>query len=191
VPVTQNLLDFNRETNQPLGILPQLPIILAGNFFYLNLMLVPSPLDYNLLLGRNYFYDMGAIFSTLFRVMCFSHEGIIITVDQILFPDPNMDSSQSSSLNGHFVPMVSSPPRVNYVATSSMPALTDDHFHDVVHYVLGPLELDLSNGFLAMYPFQSTVLPSDENLLEVMTSYGSSSRNREHSSLSCVKLVKK
>eukprot|EP00253_Pinus_taeda_P032266 PITA_32266 len=45
-----------------------------------------------------------------------------------------------------------------------MPTSTDDQFCDVVHYVLGALELDLS--------FQSIVLPFDENLLEVMTSYG-------------------
>ena len=54
----------------------------------------------------------------------------------------------------------------------SMPTSTNDKFRDVVHYVLEALEQDLSNGFLAMDPFQSIVLPSDENLLEVMTSYG-------------------
>ena len=96
---------------------------------------------------------MGAIVSTLFQVMCFPHEGRILTVDQLSFPSPNMASSQPSSLNGPFVPMVSSPPWANYVATYSMPTSTDDKFRDVVHYVLGALEPDLSNGFLATYPF--------------------------------------
>jgi len=82
-----------------------------------------------------------------------------------------MASSQPSSLNDPFVPMVSSLPRVNYVATRSMPTSTYDQFRDVVHYVLGALKLDL--GFLVTDPLQSIVLPSDENLLEVMTSYGS------------------
>ena len=53
MPVTQNLLAFNRGTNQPLGILPQLPITLGGKFFYLNVIVVPGPLDNNLLLGRD------------------------------------------------------------------------------------------------------------------------------------------
>ena len=66
VLVTQNLLAFNRGTSQPLGILPQLPITLGGKFVYLNVMVVPGCLDYNLLLGRDYVYDMGAIVSTLF-----------------------------------------------------------------------------------------------------------------------------
>ena len=136
-------------------------------------MVVPSPLDYNLLLGRDYVYDMGAIVSTLFRVICFLLEGKIVTIDQLSFPGPNMASTQPSSLNGPFVPMVSSPPLVNYVKTCSMPTSTDDQFHDVVHYVLGALEPDISNGFLAAYPLQRSFLPFNENLLEFMTSYGS------------------
>jgi len=149
VPVTQNSLAFNRGTNQPLGILPQLPITLGGKIVYLNVMVVPSPLDYNLLLGRDYVYDMGAIVSTLFRVICFPHEGIIVTVDELSFPGANLASSQPSSLIGPFVPIVSSPPWVNYVATCSIPTSIDDQFSDVVHQVLGALEPDLS--FMTSY----------------------------------------
>lgn len=116
-------------------------------------MVVPGPLDYNLLLGHDYAYDMGAIFSTLFRVICFPHEGKIFTIDLLSFPSPNMASSQPSSVNGPFVPMVSSPPRVNYVAICSMPTSTDDRLSDVVLYVLGALEPDCSNGFLSTDPF--------------------------------------
>ena len=100
-------------------------------------MVVPGPLYYNLLLGHDYVYDMGAIFSTLFRVICFLHEGRIVIVDWLSFPGPNMAPDQPSSLNGPFVPMVSSPPWVNYVATCSIPTSTDDQFSDVVHHVLG------------------------------------------------------
>jgi len=144
-------LPFNRVTSQPLEILSQFPITLGGKIIYLNVMVVPGPLDYNLLLGRDYVYDMGAIVSTLFRVICFLHEGRIVTIDQHSFPRPNMASSQPYSLNGPFVLMVSSPPRVNYVATPSMPTSTNNQFRDVVHYVLGALEPDL--GFLIMDPF--------------------------------------
>ena len=153
VPVTLNLLGFKRGTSQPLWILPQLPITLGGNFFYLIVMVVLGPLYYNLLLRHGYVYDMGAIVSTLFRVICFPHEGRIVTINQLSFLSPNMAPSQPYSLNGPFFPIVSSPPRVNYVETSSMPSSTDNQFRDVVHYVLGALEPDLSNGFFAMYPF--------------------------------------
>ena len=112
-------------------------------------MVVPDPLDYNLLLGRDYVYDMGAIVSTLFPMICFPHEGKIVTVDKLSFPSPNMAPSQPSSLNGPFVPMVSSPSRVNYVATCSIPSSTNDQFSDVVHHVLGALEQDLS--FMTSY----------------------------------------
>ena len=53
VPVTHILLAFNRGTNQPLGILPQFPITLGGKIIYLNVMVVPSPIDFNLLLGSD------------------------------------------------------------------------------------------------------------------------------------------
>ena len=72
-----------------------------------------------------------------------------VTVDQLSFPGSNMAPSQPSSLNGPFVPMVSSSPRVNYVATRSIPTSTDNQFNDVVHYVLGALEPDLS--FMTSY----------------------------------------
>ena len=135
-------------------------------------MVDPSPLDYNILLGHDYFYDMGAIVLTLFRVMHFLHGGRIVTIYLLSFLDPNMAFSQPSWLNGSFVPMVSSLAQINYVANCSIPTPTDDQFRDVVHYVLGALEPYLFNGFISMYPFQSIVLPSDENLLEFMTSYG-------------------
>ncbi len=53
VPITQNLLDFNKGTNQPSGILPQLPITLGGKTSYIDVMVVQGPLDFNLLLGHD------------------------------------------------------------------------------------------------------------------------------------------
>jgi len=55
-----------------------------------------------------------------------------------------MAPSKPYSLNGPFVAMVSSPPRVNYVATYSIPTSTDDQFSDVVYHVLGAVEPDPS-----------------------------------------------
>ena len=63
---TQNLSGFNKGTSRPLGILPKLPITLRKKTIHLNVMVVQGPLDYNLLLGRDYIYSMEAIVSTLF-----------------------------------------------------------------------------------------------------------------------------
>jgi hypothetical protein len=51
VPVTQNLLDFNRRTSQPLGTLPQFIVTLGGKNVFIDVMVVQDPLDLDLLLG--------------------------------------------------------------------------------------------------------------------------------------------
>jgi hypothetical protein len=56
VPVTQNLLAFNRRTSQPLGTLPQFPVIFGGKTIFIDVMVVQDPLDFSLLLGRDYVY---------------------------------------------------------------------------------------------------------------------------------------
>ncbi len=75
VHVTQNLLAFNRGTNQPLGFLLKLPITLGGKTVYIDVIVVQGPLDFTLLLGRDYVYVMGPLVSSLFCVVCFLHEG--------------------------------------------------------------------------------------------------------------------
>jgi hypothetical protein len=87
-PVTQNLLAFNRRTSQPLGTLPQFPVTLGGKTVFIDIMVVQDPLDFSLLLGRDYVYAMKAIVSTLFRVISFPHDGRVVTVDQLSFIDP-------------------------------------------------------------------------------------------------------
>ena len=46
---------------------------------------VGALLDYNLLLGRNWFYAMNAVASTVFRIVQFPHLGRIVTIDQLDF----------------------------------------------------------------------------------------------------------
>jgi len=81
------LLAFNRGTSQLLGILPKLPITLGGEIVYIDMMVVQDPLDFNLLLGRDYVYVMVALVSSLFRVM-FPHEGRIVIIDQLKLIGP-------------------------------------------------------------------------------------------------------
>lgn len=103
LPEMRNLTGFNKGTNRPLGILPNVPINLRRKTIHMNVMVVQGPLDYNLLLGRDYIYCMGAIVSSLFRVMCFPHEDKMIKlVDQMSFPGSHIANSQIPSLNGLF-----------------------------------------------------------------------------------------
>jgi len=135
VPVTQNMLAFDRGTSQPLGILSKLPITLGGKVAYINVMVVQGSLDFNLLIGCDYVYVMGALVSSLFRVMCFPHEGRIMIIDQLTFIGPKSTPNQPSSINGSYMQAISPPPQVNYAATCSMPTSIDDLISDVVFHV--------------------------------------------------------
>ena len=105
----------------------------------MDVMVVPGPLDFNLLLGHDYTYAMGVLVSSLFRVMCFPHQGQIVTIDQLTSFGPNMATSPPSSLSDLYPPVVSSLPHVNYVATCPLPAFSNSI---VVHQVLGALGPD-------------------------------------------------
>lgn len=110
LPEMKNLSGFDKGTSWPLGILPNVPITLKGKTVQMNVIVVQGPLDYNLLLGRDYIYCMGAVISSLFRVMCFPHEGRMVKlVDQISFPGSHIANSHVPSLNGLFMQEVSQP----------------------------------------------------------------------------------
>ena len=126
----------------------------------MDVMVFPGPLEFNLLLGRDYTYAMGALVSSLFLLMCFLHQGQIVTIDQLAFFGRNMVASPPSSFPDLYPLVVSSLPHVNYVATYPVPIFSDSV---VVHRVLGALGPD----------FQDVVLPSGVELLEAMTSYSS------------------
>ena len=74
-------------------------------------MVIQVPLDFNMLLGRDYVYSMKAIVSTLFHVMYFPHDGKIMTVDQLSLvkPDHRMTPSHQTSLSVLHVLVVPSP----------------------------------------------------------------------------------
>ena len=88
-------------------------------------MVFQGPLDFNLLLGRDYVYAMKFVVSTLFRVIHFPHDGNIVTIDQLSFvrPDHCMTPSHQTSLNVAHVLVVPSP---------SSPMSIDTRHHDGV-----------------------------------------------------------
>jgi hypothetical protein len=134
-------------------------------------MVVRDPLDFTLLLGRDYVYAMKDIVSTLFCVISFPHDRIIVTIDQLSFIDPDWDTSLSDS----YMQTVSPSMHVNYVALSPMTTTSDDldPVVDMVISSVGLLEPDLLTPIttLNMCSFQSDSLPSSEDLLEAMTEF--------------------
>jgi hypothetical protein len=90
-------------------------------------MVVQDPLDFDLLLGRDYVYAMKAIVSTLFRVIIFPHDGRIVTIDQLSFVGFDLTVNSMNSLNGLYMQSVSPLPQVNYVAFSPMPSVVDEY----------------------------------------------------------------
>ena len=55
-------------------------------------------LDYNLLLGRNWMYNMQVVASSLFRVVLFPFNGKIVTIDQMTFKNPSVTASSGASI---------------------------------------------------------------------------------------------
>ena len=157
VPVAPNLTAFDGGTSQPLGILPKFPITLGGKTVYIDVSVTQGSLDFSLLLGRDYVYAMGALVSSLFRVVCFPHDGRMVTMDQLSFIRPQAPLAQLPFPLGSHPPVASVSPQINYVATSPMPVPSNAA---IVHSVLGALGPD----------FRDIDLPSGVPLLEAPTS---------------------
>ena len=60
------LIAFDGRYFQPHGILPSLKVQLGGKTITIEVEVVDAPLDYNILLGRNWMYSMQAVASSLF-----------------------------------------------------------------------------------------------------------------------------
>jgi len=109
VAVAQNLIAFDGGTTQPLGILLKFPINFGGKTVYIDVLVTQGALDFSLLLGRDYVYAMGALVSSLFRVVCFPHNGRIVIIDQLLFVSPLVPPAQWSTPPGFYPPVVPAP----------------------------------------------------------------------------------
>lgn len=87
-PTTITLCACDGHSSQPLGIYHNCPVNLSGKTVHVDIKVINSPLDYNILLGRSYTYSMSSIVSTVFRKICFPHEGKIINIDQLTYYEP-------------------------------------------------------------------------------------------------------
>jgi hypothetical protein len=91
------LTAFDRHSFRPHSILPAFPVHLRGKTVGVEVEVVDAPLDYNLLLARNWTYAMIALVSSIFCTLCFPHKGKIVTIDQLSFAysSPNGSLGQS------------------------------------------------------------------------------------------------
>jgi hypothetical protein len=96
-----------------------LTISLGGNIVHVNVIVVQGPLDFNMLLRRDYVYAMNVVVSTLFQVMHFLHNRRIFTIDHLASDNhhPNLALVQATPLYVPSVRVDSTPPQVNYVAS--------------------------------------------------------------------------
>jgi hypothetical protein len=74
---------------------------LGGKTMCVEVELVNAPLDYNLLLGRSWTYSMKDVVATVFWVLLFPNEGLIVTIDQLSFsrPNPSLGASTVSMID--------------------------------------------------------------------------------------------
>jgi hypothetical protein len=79
------LTTFDGHSFHPHDILPAFLVQLGGKTVEVEVEVVDVPLDYNLLLGRNWTYAMIVIVSSVFHTLCFPHEGKIVTIDRLSF----------------------------------------------------------------------------------------------------------
>jgi hypothetical protein len=117
VSTKNDLVSFNRKLSEYFGILPQFPIMLGGNIFLFDLLVVQGPLEFNMILGHDYVYTMNVVVSTSFWVMHFPHKRSIVTIYHLASDNHHHNSSlaQVSPLYVSSVLVDSSLPWVNYV----------------------------------------------------------------------------
>ena len=89
---------FDGRSFRPHGILPSLRVHLGGKTVVIEVKVVDAPLDYNLLLGRNWMYNMQAVASSLFCVVCFPFNRKIVVIDQTSFKNPLVIASSGASI---------------------------------------------------------------------------------------------
>ena len=111
VLATNQILAFNQRPTSYLGILSQFPITLEGKSVCIDVMVVQGPLDFNLLLGRDYVYAMKFLVPTLFRAMYFPDDGHNVTVDHLssVKLDYHVTPNHHTSLNVPHILVVPSP----------------------------------------------------------------------------------
>jgi len=97
-PYPTLLTAFDGSSFWPHGIIPSFPMQLERKKLYVEVEVVNTPLNYNILLGRSWIYAMTMVVSFVFWVLWFPHEGRTVTIDQLSFSHPDHSSGASMVL---------------------------------------------------------------------------------------------
>jgi hypothetical protein len=89
IPSTITLRAYDGQPSSPEGLFQNVPIELRGKTILIDIEVIDTPLDYNILFGRSYMYAMKAVASFVFRTMMFPHNRKIISIDQVSHYEPN------------------------------------------------------------------------------------------------------
>ena len=95
---------FDGHSHRPHEIIPTFAICVGGKVVNIEVEIVDANLDYNLPLGRDWIYDMDAIVSSLFCILCFPYEGRIVRVYQLDYSPGDFHATSDS-----IVPLVDNP----------------------------------------------------------------------------------
>jgi hypothetical protein len=129
------LTTFDGPSFRPHGIILSFPVQLGGMTMCVEVEVVNASLEYNLLLGRSWTYAMQAVFTKVFRVLLFPHEGRIVSIDHLSFSCPDPSSGVST------VPMIDNhQPRIINIGVGVCPSLMGTFYYppltDNVHFIL-------------------------------------------------------
>jgi hypothetical protein len=84
---------------QPHRVLQSFIVTLKGKTILVDIEVVDAPLDYNLLLGRSWFYAMTVVASSMFLIFRFPHQGKIIIVDQLDYTTPDLHNATMNNVS--------------------------------------------------------------------------------------------
>jgi len=101
-PSNITLREYDGCPSTLVGLYPSVPVKLVGKTMLIEIEVLNTQLDYNILLDQSYMYKMITITSSVFRIMMFPHEGNNITIDQLTYHE----KTTSPTPNGVF-PLVS------------------------------------------------------------------------------------
>lgn len=98
------MIAFDGHSHRAHGIIPAFPVCYGDKVVNIEVEIVNENSCYNLLLGRNWIYEMDVNVSSLFCILCFPHKGIIITIDQMEY-----SLKESNASSNYFIPLVNNP----------------------------------------------------------------------------------
>jgi hypothetical protein len=132
---------FDRRGFQRHWIFQYFVVTLKGKTFLVDIEVVDMPLDYNLLLGRSWFYVMTVITFSVFHILRFPHQGKFIIVDQFDYTTPDLHN----------------------VAMNNVPFLGHTSFESVG---IGLLK---DSSLMGFFPFPSHATPHVSTLNMILT----------------------